>query len=257
MPSPFPGMNPYLEQADAWEDFHQSFITHARDALSGQVGPNYWVKIEERLYIHELSAEERRFFGRGDAVVTTTAPPQSTAQTATAQVAPLRLVLPAVDIQREAYLEIRDRRNRRVITVLELLSPTNKTPGSDRAAYLAKRSAILATPTHLVEIDLLRGGVRPEPPELPPCDYYILVRRAEEWPHVDVWPVGLRQSLPSVAVPLAAPDPPAQLDLQALLHRVYDGADYGKYIYAGVPEPPLNADDAVWARQLVPGLASA
>lgn len=70
MPSPFPGMNPYLEQNDTWEDFHQNFITQAQHVLSGQVGPNYLIKIEVRLYLHELSAEERRFAGRADVAVT-------------------------------------------------------------------------------------------------------------------------------------------------------------------------------------------
>ena len=70
MPSPFPGMNPYLEQPDTWEDFHTSFITHARDSLSPQVGANYLVKIEVRLYLRELAEEERRYFGRADVAVT-------------------------------------------------------------------------------------------------------------------------------------------------------------------------------------------
>ena len=75
MPSPFPGMNPYLEQEDTWEDFHQRFLTHAADGLSELVGGNYLVKIEVRLYFHELSAEERRYFGRADVGETT--PPAS------------------------------------------------------------------------------------------------------------------------------------------------------------------------------------
>ena len=70
MPSPFPGMNPYLEQNDAWEDFHTNFITRTQEMLSGQVGPNYFVKVEVRLYLHELSAEQRRYFGRADVGVT-------------------------------------------------------------------------------------------------------------------------------------------------------------------------------------------
>ncbi len=85
--------------------------------------------------------------------------------------APVPLTLPAVDIERHSALEIRDWRNRRLVTVLELLSPTNKTPGADRNEYLAKRAEILAGGTHLVEIDLGRGGERPRPPELPACDY--------------------------------------------------------------------------------------
>jgi hypothetical protein len=246
-------MNPYLEQNDTWEDFHHNFITRSQEILSGQIGPNYLVKIGVRLYLHELSAEERRYFGRADVGVTTApvaAPPTAVS---TLAAAPVRLTLPAVDVERHASLEIRDRRNRRLVTVVELLSPTNKTPGADRNEYLAKRAEILAGPTHLVEIDLGRGGERPRPPEMPPCDYYVLVSRAEDRPQLGLWPIGLRERLPPVPIPLSTPDPDVFLDLQAVLHRVYDGADYGKYIYGEAPQPPLSAEDAAWARQFVPG----
>lgn len=251
MPSPFPGMNPYLEQNDTWEDFHHDFITRTREILSEQVGPNYLVKIEVRLYLHELSAEEWRYFGRADVGLTAPAVKPPTVAVTFAP-APVRLTLPAVDVERHSSLEIRDRRNRRLVTVLELLSPTNKTPGADRNDYLAKRAQILAGPTHLVEIDLGRGGERPRPPEIPACDYFVLVSRAEERPNLDLWPIGLRDRLPVVPVPLAAPDPNVSLDLQAVLHRVYDAADYGKYIYGEAPQPPLSPSDAAWAQQLVP-----
>ncbi len=134
MPSPFPGMNPYLEQNDTWGDFHTNFIVRMRETLSAHVGPNYFVKIEVQKIMHELSAEERR-----------------------------QPEMPAVEIERHSALEIRDRRNRRVVTVLELLSPSNKTPGPDRDDYLAKRRQVLAGMTHLVEIDLRRGGHTAEP----------------------------------------------------------------------------------------------
>jgi hypothetical protein len=253
MPSPFPGMNPYLEQSDTWEDFHQNFMTRAQEVLSPQVGANYLVKIETRLYLRELAAEERRFVGRADVAVTDTPPGESTPGVGAAVVtAPLDLYLPAVDTQRESYLEIHDRRERRVVTVVELLSPANKTPGADHAAYLGKRRSLLASQTHLVEIDLRRGGVRPQPPELPPCDYYVLVSRYQQRPRVGVWPIGLRDRLPVIPVPLTPPDPDVSLDLQELLHRIYDAAGYAKYIYDEEPHPPLLPADAVWARQFVP-----
>src|SRR5207253_8965878 len=131
----------------------------------------------------------------------------------------------------------------------ELLSPTNKTPGADRNEYLAKRAQVLAGSTHLVEIDLGREGERPRPPEIPACDYYVLVSRAEDRPHLDLWPISLRDRLPPVPIPLAAPDADILLDLQTVLHRVYDAADYGKYIYGETPQPPLSVSDAAWARQ--------
>jgi hypothetical protein len=248
-------MNPYLEQSDTWQDFHSSFLTHARDDLSGQVGPDYLVKIEVRLIPHELSAEERRFMGVADVGVSTE-PSARPATAVTALAAPVQLQLPAVEVERHISLEIRDRRNRRVVAVIELLSPSNKTPGEDRDDYLAKRRQVLAGHTHLVEIDLRRGGSRPAPPLLPPSDYYVLVSRYEDRPFVGFWPVSLRDPLPRIPVPLDLPDPPVWLDLRAVLDRAYDGADYGKYIYKETPEPPLPPEDEVWARQFIPGRAN-
>jgi hypothetical protein len=243
-------MNPYLEQNDTWEDCHHDFIKRTRETLNGQVGPNYLVKIEVGLYLHELSAEELRYFGRADVGVRTAPAAAPTTAVSTLAAAPVRLTLPALDVERHASLEIRDQRNRRLVTVVELLSPTNKTPGADRNEYLSKRAEILAGPTHLVEIDLGRGGERPRPPEIPPCDYYVLVSRAEDRPHLGLWPISLRERLPSLPIPLSTPDSDVLLDLQTVLHRVYEGADYGKYIYTETPQPPLSAEDAVWARQL-------
>ena len=251
MPSPFPGMNPYLEQNDAWEDFHHDFITRAREMLSGQVGPNYYVKVEVRLYLHELAEEAGRYFGRGDVGVSRSDNPPPTLSTATLS-APVQLLLPAVDSERHSSLEIHDRRNRRLVTVIELLSPTNKTPGPDRDDYLRKRRELLKSQTHFVEIDLRRGGERPCPPLLPPCDYYALVSREEERPRLGVWPLNLRDHLPVIPIPLSAPDPDVLLELQAVLDRAYDAADYGKYIYGETPEPPLSEEQLAWARQFIP-----
>lgn len=252
MPSPFPGMNPFLEQADSWEEFHHDFITFARESLSGQVGPRYLVKIEVRLILHELSAEERRFIGRADVGVTKPPSQATPGSSVLTSCAPMQLQLPAVEITRHASVEIRDRRNRQVVTAIEVLSPSNKAPGSDRQDYMAKRRQLLSHMTNLVEIDLRRGGIRPSPPDLPPCDYYVLVSRHEQRPKVDFWPLGLRLPLPKIPIPLLNPDPDALLDLQAILHRAYDAAEYGKYIYNETPEPPLSSDDESWARAIVP-----
>src|SRR5260370_173843 len=163
MPSPFPGMNPYLEQSDTWEDFHQRFITHAADVLAGRVGENYLVKIEVRLYLHELSDEERRFVGRANVGLTENpATERIGSGGAAAILARMELWMPTTEVLRESCLEIRDRRDRRVVTVVELLSPANKTSGEDHNAYVGKRRSLLASMAHLVEIDLRRGGVRPQ-----------------------------------------------------------------------------------------------
>jgi hypothetical protein len=156
-----------------------------------------------------------------------------------------------VDIERQSFLEVRDRHSREVITVVELLSPSNKATGSDREQYLAKRRQLVTSRVHLVEIDLLRGGPRLPLQNLPECDYYALISRAAERPRVGVWPVRLRDRLPEIPIPLRAGEAEAKLDLQAVLNRVYDAAAYEDYIYQSAPQPALRPDDAEWARQFV------
>jgi hypothetical protein len=157
--------------------------------------------------------------------------------------------LPAVDVEELSFLEVRDRHNRQLITVLELLSPSNKRPGDDRRQYLLKRNQLLASSVNFVEIDLLRGWGRLPMQRAPACDYCILVSRAEERPDAGIWPVSLRDTLPVVPVPLRSGEADARLDLQAALHRIYDAAGYGYYAYEGQPEPPLSSTDAAWAQQ--------
>jgi hypothetical protein len=161
MPSPFPGMNPFLEQEDAWNDFHERFIPAAAELIGKQVEPAYIVKIDQNVYVHEIPDEGRSLLGRPDVFVAEQ--PQSAGVTgaavATAAPAKARLV-PLTITEREAFIEIRDREGRKLVTAVELLSPASKTPGSDRDQYLAKRARVLDSGVHLVEIDLLRGGVR-------------------------------------------------------------------------------------------------
>jgi hypothetical protein len=253
MPSPFPGMNPFLEQADAWTDFHDNYIVRIQESLSERVGPNYLVKLEVRLILHERSPEERRFFGIANVGVGGSSNRLATMDAATIA-APLQLELPAVEMEKHRSIEIRDRRDRRLVTVIELLSPSNKTAGSDRDDYMVKRLQILSSPTHLVEIDLLRGGTRPSPPELQQCDYYALVSRYEDRPRIGVWPFRLREPIPPIPIPLTAPDPPVWLDLKAVLDRTYDAVGYGKYIYQENPDPSLGENEIKWAREFFPGL---
>jgi hypothetical protein len=255
MPSPFPGMNPYLEQDDVWEDFHHNFLTWSQRALNSQLGPDYLARVETRVYIRELSESERRYFGRADVALSMSRRERSSS--AVAEIgAPVELLLPDVDTAHESWLEIRDRRDRRVITVIALLSPTNKTRGPDRDAYLSKRNGILASRTHLVEIDLRRGGERPALPRLPTCDYYVFISQYESRPRGGFWPISLRERLPVIRIPLSPPDQPVALDLQDLLHQAYDAADYVKTIYAETPDPPLSPADATWAEQFIPALGT-
>src|SRR5438874_2737138 len=180
MPSPFPGMDPFIE-GRLWRDFHTEFITGVRAALAPGVVPRYVVRIEERVYV-ERAPEEPEHFVVSDITVAEGKRDQpfgtGSAATATTAVAtPLLRTLPVPERRREAFLTVRERESMAVITVIEVLSPTNKRPETDgRREYLRKREKVLLSPAHLVEIDLLRGGERlPTREPLPPGDYYALV----------------------------------------------------------------------------------
>jgi hypothetical protein len=252
MPSPFPGMNPYFEQTDHWLDFHTEFLSALRRLLAPQVGPKYIVQLEEHIYIHDLPPAPRQRLGTADVSLVQPGTGELT-QTALGLLdAPAEILLPEQDVEEVPFLEVRDRHGRELITVIELLSPSNKRAGDDREQYLAKRRELLRSPAHLVEIDLLRGW-NPMPQEgRPPCDYSVMVSRAEKRRAADFWPVMLRGRLPVIPVPLRPPDEAARVDLQEALHRAYDGPGYEHYIYSGDPEPALSPKDAVWARQFTP-----
>jgi hypothetical protein len=248
-------MNPFLEQEDTWHDFHQRFIAAAAESLGPQVLPKYFVKIDSNAYIHELPASDRRPLGRPDVAVISNEEP-STARHPAAMQAPVNGRLPvAVDIERQSFLEIRDRETRQVVTVVELLSPSNK--ASDREQYLGKREEALRSKANFVEIDLLRGGARLPVDGLPECDYYVMVSRADERPNVGLWPIRLRETLPVIPVPLRPGDAEAKLELQQLLNRVFATAGYQFYIYRSSPQPSLSPPDAEWARQFLPTGAKA
>src|SRR5262249_36269714 len=140
MPSPFPGMNPYVERASVWHDFQERWISLVADLIGAQVLPRYFVRIDEQMYIHELSAEERRFLRSGDVISAVLAAPGTGTATAAGTVleAPAEVGVPAVDVETHSFLEIRDRDNRELVTVVELLSPALKYDEPDREQYLAK-----------------------------------------------------------------------------------------------------------------------
>jgi Protein of unknown function (DUF4058) len=252
MPSPFPGMNPYLEQDDVWHDFHERALPAAAESIGLQVQPDYIVKIDEHVYIHELPSRPRRLIGRADLGVAPARPPGEARAGVGLLDAPAHVRLPAEDVEHESFIEIRDRRSRELVCVIELLSPSNKRTGPDREQYLIKRRQILNSPAHLVEIDLLRGGEAMPSEDRPPCTYSVMVSRAGDRPVAGFWSIGPRDSLPVIPIPLRAGHADARLDLQALLHRIYDAAGYQYDIYEGTPSPNLAPDDLAWTRQFIP-----
>jgi Protein of unknown function (DUF4058) len=247
MPSPFPGMNPYLEQEEVWQDFHDRLVPAIGDALSPQVSPHFIVKIQEHLYIHKPKVRRRIRVGSGDVDIARAAGRSRRSRGTAILDAPVQVLLPEVLVESQTYLEIRDRQSRALITVIKLLSPTNKRAGADREQYLSKRANVLRSAAHFVEIDLLRGWERMPSENAPESEYCIMVSQVEHRPRAAYWPVKLREPLPQVPIPLQNPTPLVHLDLQEELHKVYDRAYYKDYIYDGEPTPALTPAEKAWA----------
>lgn len=250
MPSPFPGMDPWLEDPAGWTEVHARLVPTLGDALVAALKPRYVVRIEERVYVdHEPGSE----IFRGDVVLTGPASPRPARTSPSGGVVPVVVPTIVAAEVRERFLVIRSRAGE-VVTVIEVLSPTNKRgPGSDgRRQYLAKRDRVLRSAVHLVEIDLLRAGERvPMQGLLPPASYYVIVGRAEARPQCEVYPIQLGDRLPVFSVPLSGEEE-APVDLQAVLDAVYDRAGYDAYLdRTRDPEPPLSPDDLAWARGLL------
>ena len=257
MPSPFPGMDPFIEN-QIWEDFHHALIEVMRESLIPHTRPRYVVRVEERVYVEHIPNGGSVFI-RPDVTVLERAGSEgsleSTGTTATpVGVLPVICHLPVPEQVHEAFLVIRERETMEVVTVIEVLSPGNKRVGSDgRREYLRKREEVLLSATHLVELDLLRGGERlPTLEPLPSGDYYAFVCRGQRRFQAEVYAWSLRRPLPPVPVPLAGADPDAVLDLQMLFTTVYDRTGYDYSLnYRHAPVPPLSAADQAWAQQLL------
>jgi hypothetical protein len=247
-------MDPYLEGRNIWPDVHNALIVAIRDAIAPQVAPRYYVRIEQRTYIIEEDMEE--FVGRPDVAIIA-APSDAELYGGSGvgtAVAPLSQTvnLPMFEKVREGYLEIRDTQTHEVITVIEVLSPSNKVPGEGRREYEAKRRQMLYTLTNLVEIDLLRAGEPMEMKPLPKSNYRILVRAGWERPRARLYAFSMRQPIPDLPVPLRRGEKEVLLFPGKLLSEIYDRARYDISIdYRQPPEPPLTPEDAAWADELL------
>ena len=252
MPSPFPGMNPFLEHPDVWEDFHDRYLVYLAETLKAGLPPAFFVRIAEHVFVADSGAEEPGDKFHADV---SAGPPAAGSRSAAAVAipAPQSARLPD-DYERDrlTYLEVRDRRDRRVTAVVELLSPANKKPGRDRTQYEAKRRALLASDVNFVELDFLRGWRRMPPAGGAGVAYRVLVSRPDDRPDVGVWPLNLADRLPEIPIPVGPGAAEPVVDLQAVLHRLYDAAGYEQEIYARPPVPPLSAADVAWAEAFIP-----
>jgi Protein of unknown function (DUF4058) len=259
MPNPFPGMDPFIE-SQRWRDFHTRFITILSERLTPCVRPRYVVEVEEYVYLARKEEDPNRLIEPDLAIVDTDrdwGAGSRSAGSAAVAIQPVVHTVPVPKRFRQAFLTIRSREFQNVVTVIELLSPWNKTAGEGRNEYLVKRSNVFCTPAHLVELDFLRGGQRLATREpLAPADYYVFVCRKERLPQVDVYGWTLRQPLPAIPIPLAGEDPDVDLDLQAAFTTTYDRAGYDYALdYRRSVEPPLEPATTDWVRSLIAGPA--
>ena len=221
-------MDPYLEDPGLWPDVHHEIISVARELLMPALRPRYVVKIEERVYISDEDDPGRSVIIPDphitDREENTALPESPPAAQASETVAPVEAITIIRDKIREARIEVLDREDRRIVTVIEVLSPANKVPGArGQTSYLEKRDDILESTSHLVEIDLLRAGRRTVTSrKISKCEYFVHVSRNEKRPRGLLWPIPLPQRLPPIAIPLREGDRDASLDLQTVLSTVYD-----------------------------------
>lgn len=251
METPSPGMDPYLEHAVLWESVHLRLINALANQLQPRLDPRYVASIEERVFIE---GPQRRIPDIWVQIIRQSGDQVSVAQPEEDSA----VVLEVENLEiHQARIEVLDLYNdKRLVALIEVVSPTNKAPGPGRKSYVKKQKETLARDCHLVEIDLLRRGRHvlsiPEwrTQELQPYDYLVCINRWPELNRFRLYPRRLRDPLPQIRVPLADPDPDVPLDVQEALAKVYYEGRYRWRVRYDEPcEPPLEPADQQWANE--------
>ena len=262
MPSPFPGMDPFLEAPDIFPDLHDRLINGISDAINLQLRPPYYSAIASRVFIEHSD----RFITPDISVIldgdklSESDHGSATAVLTSLEVQPIIVHVPHDEI-REQFVEIRTVGDERLVTSIEVLSFSNKSPGEHgRELYKKKQREILSSDVHLVEIDLLRGGehstavplVRAER-KTGKFNYHVCVHRFDQLENYVVYPITLRSRLPKIAIPLLPGDPEITIDLQLIFNHCYEAGLYDRRVrYAEtVPTPPLTELDEKWSKELL------
>ncbi len=252
MKCPFPGMDPYIEKPAIWGDFHDALITYIRGELQPQLRPKYAALLRDRLYVME---SQRPIIPDISVVAPITRPGTFNGGTAVIELEEPIVFETMEEEFRELYLEIIEpNAGNRLITAVEILSPTNKVPGPSKESYLQKRSEIRRAGAAMVEIDLL-GDRMPMLPlsvddlaKLPPWRYVIGVARSPK--QQAVYAIALHKPLPKVRVPLADNDPDAILDLQVAFTFAWEKGPYPMLLnYDGPPPGEMTPDEMAWCEQ--------
>ncbi|MBI5648933.1 MAG: DUF4058 family protein [Chloroflexi bacterium] len=263
---PFPGMDPYLEAPDIWPDFHDRLAAAVSAILNDDLPEPYYARLQMRSELGVVLESGISHTIIPDILIArypTATPPPTEGGVAVLE-RPRTRVSPGIDLQvhhdpiRHPFIEIRDAaRGHKLITLIEIVSPTNKRPGPDRRSYETKQREVLESDANLIELDLLRSGMRLIPREVEivvaelKCDYLVTVNRSATRESnsmgYTLYPVKLRDALPCIPVPLAGQDPDVPLDLQICVQRAHREGPYLRAVdYSQPPAPPVSDDDAIW-----------
>jgi hypothetical protein len=261
MPSPFPGMDPFLESRADFPSLHNSMIFCMQESLQGRLPAGYYAKggervwvdtprrwIEPDIYVGQARKKTPKRFSRATGAVTLATP--------------VVVTIPD-DECTEPYLDVYKKRGdkTRLVATIEILSLTNKTPGEEgQRLYRRKQLDILRRRVHLVEIDLLRAGRHTTAVALDwaeeltgKFDYHVCVRRFNRFEKFDVYPILMQEKLPTIAIPLLPADGDIEVDLQAIFQRAYDAGPYQRSIdyRTDAIDPPLTSAQETWMRAVL------
>jgi hypothetical protein len=251
-------MDPYLE-GDMWQEFHETLASAIRAQIMPQLAPKYVALLAKRYVVDRPALgifdvpSQRTIYPDVHVVATPAAPASAQPGRTGAIVAEPAVELPSLEEVPQLSIEIRDVAQRLLVTMIEILSPVNKR-GEGARDYAQRRLELLRTQTHLLEIDLLRQGLRIQLlGEPPPAPYYMYLSRSERRPFTQVWPISLRAALPTVPLPLLPPDPDVFLDIQAAVQACFALVGYERLLdYSSPPpSPALSADDVAWVDELL------
>jgi hypothetical protein len=247
-------MDPYLENRQ-WTSLHTALSVEIAGMLSDVLPPRYLARPNERIVVATPGPDDvdiRTASQYPDAFVVDQGPGAAMPGAVALATPPLAIETLMPEPIPHVTVEITDADGRRLVTAIEVLSPTNKR-GDGRDEYLAKRRRTLVSSVHLVEIDLLRRGHRvPSLKPLPRFPYFVFVARANRRPMMDVWPIRLNEQLPKVPIPLLPGDADVWLDLQTALNTVYRRFRYDRSIdYSQPPHVPLKGAAAEWTRKRI------
>jgi hypothetical protein len=260
MDSPFPGMEPYLENTDFWPGFHNGFMHYVQDELQSRLPENYIATLDMRVYYYPEQEEGKVRTQRVPDVELVRTGPALTKAHAEDTATPARgtlLELDPVEV-REAHISLKELPSGRLVTSVELLSPDNKSPGPGRQSYLNKQWELYGLGVNLVELDFLRGGLNTllvsssRLAGLCPFHYLAGVFRAFDPLQYEVVTWTVRDPLPTISVPLDEALPGVSLDLGQVFRRTFVTGAFRRVLgYSRKSSPTLAPEDEEWADALL------